>query len=337
MPMTASGKTERKSLPTPDFDKQTSMHTYVEPKTGTEKQLAEIWSELLEVEQIGRDDDFFELGGDSLLAIHLVGKVASIFQVELSVKDVLENTTLEKISAVIDNSRENYVSMETYITDRYELLPQQKAIYAACKKQPESLMYNMPAKIRLPEKINRERLKYSIAQVISRHQSLKSCIITENSTLYAVYDENAEVTYEEYSDKEIRNFVRPFDLSKAPLVRIGLTEHELLFDMHHIITDGHSLKIILQEIVAFYNGTNLAELKLDYPDYAINFKKMDFTGHRAFFKNLLKCDFEPILLPEKRTDKRDGGASTYFTIPKDTLKYNPTNNARSTKPYFVDL
>ena len=144
MPMTASGKTERKSLPAPDFSKQTNRYTYVSPKTETEKQLAKIWSELLEVEQIGRDDDFFELGGDSLLAIHFVSKIANIFRVELSVKDVLENTTLEKISAVIDHSKPNYVAMEKHLTDRYELLPQQKAIYAACQKQPESLMYNMP-------------------------------------------------------------------------------------------------------------------------------------------------------------------------------------------------
>ena len=319
MPMTASGKTERKSLPAPDFSKQTNRYTYVSPKTETEKQLAKIWSELLEVEQIGREDDFFELGGDSLLAIHFVSKIANIFRVELSVKDVLENTTLEKISAVIDHSGENYVSMKKHLTDRYELLPQQKAIYAACKKQPESLMYNMPVKMELPESIDRERLKAAILTVSERHRSLKSYVMEKNGMLYAAFDENAEVTYEEYTDENMQDFVRPFDLSKAPLVRIGFTEHALLFDMHHIITDGHSLSIILQEIVASFNGITLSKPQIDYPDYAMNFKEMDFTEHRAFFKNLLKCDFEPVLLPEKKTGQSAGGASAYFTIPKETM------------------
>ena len=329
MPMTASGKTERKSLPAPDFSKQTNRYTYVSPKTETEKQLAKIWSELLEVEQIGRDDDFFELGGDSLLAIHFVSKIANIFRVELSVKDVLENTTLEKISAVIDHSKPNYVAMEKHLTDRYELLPQQKAIYAACQKQPESLMYNMPAKIILPKQLNREHLKQSISQILNRHQSLKSYIITENSTFYAVFDENAEVTYEEYTDENTQDFVRPFDLSKAPLVRIGFTENYLLFDVHHIILDGHSLSVIVQEIVASYNGMILSEPKIDYSDYAMNFKEMDFTEHRAFFKNLLKCDFEPVLLPEKKTGQSAGGASAYFTIPKETM-----NTVRQSEKQF---
>ena len=319
MPMTASGKTERKSLPAPDFSKQTNRYTYVSPKTETEKQLAKIWSELLEVEQIGRDDDFFELGGDSLLAIHFVSKIANIFRVELSVKDVLENTTLEKISAVIDHSGGNYVSMKRHLTDRYELLPQQKAIYAACKKQPESLMYNMPIKMELPESIDRERLKAAILTVSEKHRSLKSYLMEKNGTFYAAFDKNAEITYEEYTDENTQDFVRPFDLSKAPLVRIGFTEHALLFDMHHIITDGHSLSIILQEIVTSYSGITLSKPQIDYPDYAMNFKEMDFTEHRAFFKKLLKCDFEPVLLPEKKTGQSAGGASAYFTIPKETM------------------
>ena len=319
MPMTASGKTERKSLPAPDFSKQTNRYTYVPPKTETEKQLAKIWSELLEVEQIGREDDFFELGGDSLLAIHFVSKIANIFRVELSVKDVLENTTLEKISAVIDHSGGNYVSMKKHLTDRYELLPQQKAIYAACKKQPESLIYNMPVKMELPESIDREQLKAAILTVSKRHRSLKSYVMEKNGTFYAAFDENAEITYEEYTEENTQDFVRPFDLSKAPLIRIGFTEHVLLFDMHHIITDGHSLSIILQEIVASYNGITLSKPQIDYPDYAMNFKEMDFTEHRAFFKDLLKCDFEPVLLPEKKTGQSAGGASAYFTIPKETM------------------
>ena len=317
MPMTVSGKTDRKNLPLPDFTQSKS--EYIAPETETEKSIAAIWSKLLNVENVGRNDDFYDLGGDSLLAISLLNHLENTFGVEISMKDILENTVLENLAKYIDNAGRKTQKIAAKGADRYVLLPQQKAIYAVCSKNPQTLMYNMPARIALDNSIDRERLKDCFRKVVNAHRSLKTYIKSENDEIYGIYDSEAELHFEEYSDSDISGFIRPFDLGKAPLMRIGFTETSMLFDMHHIIADGESLNIILRDLAKLYFGEDIFVNDVQYADYADYFHKTDFSAHKAYFKDMLKCDFEPTVLPEKKHVGESAGISKLYQLDSDTF------------------
>lgn len=317
LPMTPSGKIDRKNLPLPQFTVQTT--EYVPPETETEKQLSVIWSELLHIERVGRTDDFFELGGDSLMAISVLSKIKSAFQTELSIRDVMENSVLERLAAVIDIAERTGAVITPGHRGKYILLPQQKAIYAACQKNPQSLAYNMPVKVPLSEQVNRDKLIGCLEEVVNRHDSLKTRIISEGSEVYGFYDENARLTVESYANEDYSAFLRPFALETAPLMRVGFTEDSLLFDMHHIIADGDSLNIILREIVTLYTGDTSPMTDITYADYADYFQRTDFSAHRGYFKNMLRCDFEPVELPRRRDGNGTGGASLLFHLPADAV------------------
>lgn len=317
MPMTPSGKTDRKNLPLPKFTMQAS--EYVPPITETEKKIAEIWAEALKAERVGRTDDFFELGGDSLLAISVVLRLQEEFETEISARDIMENSTPERLADVVDRSKRNPERITAQHEDKYVLLPQQKAIYMACCKQPDTLAYNMPAKITLDKDIDREQLKRSVATVLQYHKSLWTRVELEGEEIYGVYDAGCEMEFEEYTSETMHEFVRPFDLAKAPLVHIGFTEDSMLFDMHHMIADGESLNIILRDIRNVYMGGELSVQEIEYADYARYFYAKDFSKHKQFFQDMLKCDFEPLLLPERKKKEAVGGRSKVYSLPEDAL------------------
>lgn len=317
LPMTPSGKIDRKNLPLPHFAAQAT--EYVPPETETEKQLCDIWAELLHMERAGKTDDFFELGGDSLMAISVLSKTKTVFQTELSIRDVMENPVLERLAVVIDRAERTGAVITPGHRGKYTLLPQQKAIYASCQKNPQSLAYNMPVKVCLSEQVDRDKLIRCLEEVVNRHDSLNTRIISESNEIYGIYDESAHLIVENYSNEDYSSFLRPFTLETAPLVRVGFTENSLLFDMHHIIADGDSLNIILREIVTLYAGSDTPPSKVTYADYADYFQREDFSAHKGYFKNMLDCDFEPVELPKRRDGAGTGGASLLFHLPADVV------------------
>ena len=315
MPMTASGKTDRKNLPVPDFTMKE--REYVEPESSTEKKLANIWEKYLQLDEIGKTDDFFECGGDSLLAISMISEIEETFCVQISIKDIMENSVLENLAKCIENAND-IVRIKANNSDTYKLLPQQKALYVTYSKNPQSLAYNMPARIRIPNGININRLKDSIIKAFRHHKILFSHIESDGNELIGVYDNDVELVFEQYDKNEIDNFVRPFDLSKSPLVRVGITENEILFDMHHIVADGETLNIILKDILGEYDGKNVCDEKITYGDYAEYFYKQDMTRHREYFKEQLKCDFEPVVLQLTKTPV-EKGCSKVYEISESTI------------------
>ena len=315
MPMTASGKTDRKNLPVPDFTMQE--REYVEPESLTEKKLANIWEKYLQLDKIGKTDDFFECGGDSLLAISMISEIEEAFGVQISIKDIMENSVLENLAKCIENA-DSIVRIKANNSDKYKLLPQQKALYVTYSKNTQSLAYNMPARIRIPNGININRLKDSIIKAVRHHKILFSHIESDGNELIGVYDNDVELVFEQYDKNEIDNFVRPFDLSKSPLVRVGITENEILFDMHHIVADGETLNIILKDILGEYDGKNVCDEKITYGDYAEYFYKQDMTRHKEYFKKRLKCDFESVVLQLTKTPV-EKGCSKVYEISESTI------------------
>ena len=320
MPLTPSGKINRKGLPEVDLSAITSTVEYIAPHTPTEEKFSAIWGELLGMERVGRTDDFFELGGDSLLSISLLSKLESIFDVAVSIKDIFEHPVLEQLAAFIDHAQSHQEKIVASGVQRYTLLPQQLAIYAVYSKDPQTLAYNMPARIELSESIDKERLKACIRRLFELHPELKTSIHSDEGVVYAAFDADTQVTFEEYTEQNAQDFVRPFDLSKAPLLRVGFTETAMLFDTHHIIVDGESVNIILRDLAELYQGSTPQKPEFSYADYAAHFQTADFEEHKAYFKSMLKCDFEPLALPEKKNPSKAEGISLFYQIDKATFE-----------------
>lgn len=337
MPMTPSGKIDRKNLPLPKFDVVEDTD-YIAPETEIEIRLSEIWESILKNNHVGKKDEFFDLGGDSLMAITLLNKIENEFEIKMSMKDLMENPSLEAMSLKIFNCDASKDAILALNSDKYAILPQQKAIYAICSKNPKALTYNIPAKIKLNSKIDRNALEAAFKYVVENNRSLKTKFIADENDVYGIYDENAVITIEQYTEENYSDFVRPFDLSKAPLIRVGFTERSLLIDIHHIVSDGESLNIILSELFSSYNGAELTKKKIQYSDYAEYFKKQNFSKHMDYFKNMLKCDFEPVILPEKKQYGKHIGKSKFYTVGNEHFikakKYARQNGITDTMLFF---
>ncbi len=279
MPLTPNGKIDRKALPKPDLN-DTGVQ-YVAPQNEIEEKLVEIWSEILKKDGIGINHNFFNLGGHSLKAASLVAKIHKELNVEVPLKEVFTNPTIKRLADYIkDAERTDFSSIQPVEETKYYLVSSaQKRLYILDQMEEISTGYNIPRAIMVKGALDRERLEQSINDLIKRHETLRTSFETiEGEIVQIVHKEvNLKVTSIEAANGDIteilKQFVQPFDLKKAPLLRVGLVElakeeHILLLDVHHIISDGTSMSLILQELVKLYEDKEIPVLPIQYKDFS---------------------------------------------------------------------
>ncbi len=264
---------------------------YVAPVNDLEQRLIRIWQEYFGFEPVGVRDDFFEIGGDSLKAIIIASRIHEALQVNVPVSIFFTNPTVEGIAEFIEKSkRSKYLPVQpAEKKTHYELSPGQRRLYFMQQLEPARIFYNMPHAILIEGELDRGRLDESIKRLIKRHESLRTLFELiadrpvqrildevefgiENFDLNS-HDKELQARGLKYEDAVINNFLRAFDLSKAPLLRAGLIrlaekKHILIVDMHHIISDGNSLHIFENEFFAFYRGDVSPSLKIQYKDFS---------------------------------------------------------------------
>ena len=289
IPMTSSGKTDRKNLPQPEIN--ISEKEIVMPKTAVEMTLVQIWKDILRLDSVSCDDDFFEVGGDSLAAISMLAEIESKLGIHAEMKNILEHTVLSSLAKCLEELTSEALHIPKKNLKKYKLTPQQEAIYVACSKEPESLVYNMPMFIPLAENTDISALKERISMVYNLHPSLRTAIRFEEGEIYGIIDDAAELKFEEYDS--MNEFVRPFDLGIAPLMRVAFINGGLAIDVHHIISDGDSMEIILGQIF----GNDLQEELIGYADYADDFANRLESGkmseHIEYFKKAIDSTAQP--------------------------------------------
>ncbi|MCZ8520301.1 MULTISPECIES: non-ribosomal peptide synthase/polyketide synthase [Paenibacillus] len=291
MPLTPNGKLDRRALPAPEGSQQ-SGEAYVAPRTAEEAKLAQIWQELLGVASVGVRDNFFEIGGHSLRATLLVSRVHKELNCSLSLREVFQLPTVEGLARLIaERTPSAYVSIEPAEQgDAYPVSSAQKRLYVLSQMDGGELSYNMPGALMVDGALDRDRLEAAFRSLIARHESLRTSFhLSDGEPLQRVHAEvpfAVDFTEEAEADipSHIQRFVRAFDLSQAPLLRVGLVRlredrHLLLFDMHHIISDGVSIAILIDEFTRLYRGEALPELRLHYKDYAV-WQRGELTGGR---------------------------------------------------------
>jgi amino acid adenylation domain-containing protein/thioester reductase-like protein len=296
-PLTPNGKIDMKALPAPTED--AVKDGYVEPRTLVEELVVTIWKQVLDKNTIGVHDDFFELGGHSLLATQIVSRVQKAFQINLPLRDLFQYSTVERLSqriTILSQEEKEEDIPELKAMPRGEQIPlsyAQQRLWFLDKLEPNSSLYNIPTAWRLKGKWNIEALEEGYNLLIQRHEALRTVIQECNGEPTQVIKEYVQEFLKvtdirdlSKEEKEIKvkalvqeEAEKSFDFGEGPLIRaqvILMEDEELVLfcTMHHIISDGWSLHILLNEWLTAYKAVkegNMIELPLLAVQYA------DFT------------------------------------------------------------
>nr|QEO74780.1 AMP-dependent synthetase and ligase [uncultured bacterium] len=298
LPLTRNGKVDRRALPDP-AQTRLEERVYVTPRTPLEEVLCGIWADVLKLDQVGIDDNFFELGGHSLLATQLISRVRTSFQVELPLRALFQQPTVAGLALSIEAAQmaEQKLAPPVVRVSREEPLPlsfAQQRLWFLQQLDPESGAYNIPAGVRLTGSLDVEALERSLAEVVRRHESLRTSFPVEGGHVVQrigppvqVRLEASDITWlpEAKHESEVNRAMeeeagRPFDLGRGPLwrarlLRLGEQEHILLYTMHHTISDEWSMGVLIQEVATLYKAfasgeqSPLEELPVQYADYAV--------------------------------------------------------------------
>ncbi|HET7234234.1 MAG TPA: amino acid adenylation domain-containing protein, partial [Longimicrobium sp.] len=292
LPLTPNGKVDRKALPAPEGD-AFARRGYETPVGETETALAEIWAELLKVEQVGRWDSFFELGGHSLRAVQVISRVRQVLGADVALAGLFESPVLADLARAIDRAA------------RTELPP----IEPADRSAPLSLSfaqqrlwflelmgdlgdtYHIPARLRLGGELDRQALRRALDAIVARHEALRTTFVeVEGQPVQRIAPPGGfrlvehDLGGHSGAAAELRRLATeearaPIDLARGPLIRgrlIRLAEddHVLLVTMHHIVSDGWSMGVFTRELSALYGAFRggapdpLPPLPIQYADYA---------------------------------------------------------------------
>ncbi|MCY1015596.1 amino acid adenylation domain-containing protein [Pyxidicoccus sp. MSG2] len=298
LPLTANGKVDRKALPVPEAP--ASGASYVAPRTPTEVALATIWAALLRVEKVGVEEDFFALGGHSLLATQVVARVRKTFRVELPMRALFEAPTIAALAARIDSVRasdEAGGGLAIAPVPRDGALPlsfAQQRLWFIDQLEPGSAAYNMPTFVRMEGPLDVTALQHGLSELVRRHEALRTTFTWQDGQPVQVIAPHVEVPLKQVDlsgmqpqaaraelERLLREeLLRPFDLVTGPLVRsrllkLGSAEHVFVLNLHHIVSDGWSMGVLVQEVVALYEAFSrgrpspLVPLPIQYADYAV--------------------------------------------------------------------
>ncbi|MFB6363476.1 amino acid adenylation domain-containing protein [Paenibacillus elgii] len=330
MPLTPNGKIDRQALPAPEGIVPTGAE-YAAPRTPVEAKLAELWQEVLGVPGVGIRDNFFELGGHSLRAMRLAARIQKEMHVNVPLQDVFAAPTIEQLAAVIEGLRQQTFAAIPVapVQSYYPVSSAQKRLYVLQQFEGGETSYNMPGVMLLEGALDRERFEEAFRGLIRRHETLRTGFeLVDGEPFQRVYPESEvafAVDYAESSGGEtdtlerIRRFVRPFDLRQPPLLRVGLIRldsdnsgvnqeperHLLLFDMHHIVSDGVSMGILISEFGRLYGGEALPPLRIQYKDYAA-WQQAERSGQRmsgqeAYWLNVFQGKLPVLDMPTDYT------------------------------------
>jgi amino acid adenylation domain-containing protein len=306
LPITPNGKLDRQALPAPEGTQLLSQSDFIAPSTAIEETLVNIWTEILGIENIGIHHNFFNLGGNSLLATRLVSQIRQAFQIELPLRRIFEKPTIAGLAKDIEKATKANLRVEETKIERIERSPHlplsfaQQRFWFLAQLETHSSSYNMPGAVRLQGQLNLEALQQSFNEILRRHEALRTNFHTIEGQPVAVILPPAavqlpildisnlpanqqELQVQQEAKEEARKL---FDLNDGFLLRVKLLrlseqEHVLLLTMHHIASDAWSTDILVREFATLYQAfceeqpslrdatrTPLAELPIQYVDFA---------------------------------------------------------------------
>ncbi len=300
LPLTPNGKVDRRALPEPSATRPKLQLPPVAPRNPTEKTTVDIWEAVLGVDQVGLHDNFFDLGGNSLLAAQIVSRVFDEFHIELPLQLMLEAPTVAALAQHIDTAlrtvrgRGGPALKPTPRNARLPLSFAQQRLWFLDQLAPGNPAYHIPAALRLSGRLDAGVLEQSLQEIVWRHEALRTTFPAANGEPFQAIAPAASLPLavidlrelpEDRREAEGQRIVaeearKPFDLALGPLarahlLRLGEEEYILLLTMHHIVSDGWSRRVLLRELGLLYqafaagNPSPLAELPVQYADFAV--------------------------------------------------------------------
>ncbi|HEX5753854.1 MAG TPA: amino acid adenylation domain-containing protein [Archangium sp.] len=298
LPLTPNGKVDRKALPAPEAE-GTEREGYVAPRTPMEQLVADVWAPLLGLARVGARDHFFGLGGHSLLATQVVSRLREVLHRELPVRVLFESPTVEELARRLEAPAEG-----TRAFRPPPLLPMpgdgvpplsfaQQRLWFLDRLEPDSPLYNVFLALRLEGALDTAVLERSFHALLQRHESLRTVFPQGERGPFQAISARGELPLEVVDLRELpgdareaealrragEEVRRPFALAAGPLLRVALlrlgeAEHVLVLVVHHIVSDGWSLEVLVRELKALYEAflaggeSPLAGLPIQYADYA---------------------------------------------------------------------
>jgi amino acid adenylation domain-containing protein len=403
LPLTPSGKIDRLALPAPEINLETE--DYVAPRGALEEVLATIFAEVLKLDRVGVCDNFFDLGGHSLSATQIASRARETFRVELPVRKIFEAPTVEGLAQAlledqgeqiertaelllqvsslsdeetakeikgqlvqpVENDIEKKITPQ--VTKTAPLSFAQQRLWFLDQYEPDNILYNIPAAIRLSGTLDVTALERSLNDILNRHEVLRTTfamvrdrpaqIVNEPRAFRLTVIELREPSLEEKETTAARLATeearKPFNLAEGPLLRVKLLQlaeddHVLLITMHHIISDGWSIKVFISEIGELYEAhankreARLPDLPIQYADFAA-WQRGWLQGERLeeqlFYWGSQLADAPPLLeLPTDRprpTFKTFHGADVQLSFSPDLSEEITRLSRREGATVFMTL
>jgi amino acid adenylation domain-containing protein/non-ribosomal peptide synthase protein (TIGR01720 family) len=306
-PLNANGKIDKKSLPKPEklmyIDK-----AFEKPQDLVEEELAKLFSEVLKIDMVSRDINFVKLGGNSLNAISLLAKINKYFHIKIDLKTFFENQTLEKLAIIVSCSNIQKSNRIESIRERdfYDVSHAQRRLWVLDRIENGLNAYNIVGAIAFDTDINKDILKQSIFLLISRHEILRTNFKIINKEPQQIINISpSDNSFESVIVEDIEEYIfsqseNIFDLEKDTLFYVKCINQRTVFlNMHHIISDGWSIGIIIKELSIIYTALINKEtpllplLDIQYKDYTYwqnnTLKDKEFVAkHQSYWHNLLK-------------------------------------------------
>jgi amino acid adenylation domain-containing protein/thioester reductase-like protein/non-ribosomal peptide synthase protein (TIGR01720 family) len=279
IPLTPNGKVDKKSLPLPDAS--AIKVEFIPPGTDAERKMAGIWEDILGVTPIGISHNFFELGGHSLKAVALQSRIQKDFNATISLKDIFKYPTVKELSAVLEKSSQKVASIPPAPPmEHYPASSAQKRLLLIDQMEGNNITYNTPIVLSIEGPLDPKKLSGAIDKLVERHEILRTSFHVKDGQPVQKIHEKVFVKriYRQEKEEDIpeimNGFVRPFSLSRPPLIRFELIKvardkHVFMMDSHHIIFDGISYDIFLRELWSEYEGKCLEPVKAQFKDYAL--------------------------------------------------------------------
>ncbi|KEO84021.1 non-ribosomal peptide synthetase [Tumebacillus flagellatus] len=295
MPLNQNGKIDRKALPEPNG--LTGAQEIVAPRSPVETALVQIWQDVLQVPELGIDQNFFELGGHSLKTIQVRARIKKRLGVDLPLHQLFESPTVRELALLVGDAAvqeaESMTIPKLPAAERYPMSHAQQRLFFLQSLNPEDITYNMPSLLELEGELNHAALVRAFEQVIARHDVLRATYEMEGEAFFqrvhppaplecplvdlsgSSEDEQEAIVWKHFHEES----QKPFDLTAGPLVRLmvfrlGPSRHRMLFVLHHIMIDFWSFGVLTRELQALYAAACAGEpaalppLPLQYTDYA---------------------------------------------------------------------
>ncbi len=329
LPLSPNGKLDRRALPEPGD--ATPRRGSVAPRTGNERIVAQIWAELLSMEQIGVEDDFFELGGDSILSFRALSRIRAAFGVALSARAVFDARTVARLVELLPAARpaDQDEGIRSVSRERpLPLSPVQQRLWFLDDLTSGGTEYNTGVGLRLSGALDLDALRAALDALVSRHESLRTTFDTVDGHGMQVIAAGGDIPLHAVDLSTVDSAERdaaveqaltdelscPFDLRRGPLtravlVRLAEDDHVLMLSQHHIVTDGWSVAVLVDELAELYAAAvrrvpaGLPELPVQYLDFA-GWQRERLSGpaleeHLGYWKRKL-ADLPVLELPTDR-------------------------------------